>query len=261
VNLPCGTRRARTFVLSMVLPVLAPGISSSAAAAGAHADKKEKPKSEAAQTVDSGSFGIFINNQRVATETFRIDRQNGNSIIKSQLKETAETDAGQKSDMEIGPSGDLLTYSWSQGTGGTLSVFPNNDFLKERIAASGTAKAAEVAFLLPNSTPILDNNFFVHRELLVWKYLATAPCKDENGKRQCQGVDFGTLVPQDRQSMPVRMELVGKEKVNIRGTDRELLRLKLTGDSFDWALWVDDQDHFKLIRVEIPADITVVVRD
>jgi hypothetical protein len=39
------------------------------------------------------------------------------------------------------------------------------------------------------------------------------------------------------------------------------LRLNLSGDSFAWNLWVDDQDHFKLIRVAIPADDTEVVRD
>ncbi|HZC22771.1 MAG TPA: hypothetical protein VE866_05480, partial [Candidatus Binatia bacterium] len=48
-------------------------------------DKKEKPA--AAQTVDSGSFGIFVRGQRVATETFSIQQQNGASSIKSQFKE------------------------------------------------------------------------------------------------------------------------------------------------------------------------------
>jgi len=61
--------------------------------------------------------------------------------------------------------------------------------------------------------------------------------------------------------MSVRMELIGKEKVTIRGAERELLRLNLHGESFDWALWVDESDHFKLIRVAIPADNTEVVRD
>jgi len=55
--------------------------------------------------------------------------------------------------------------------------------------------------------------------------------------------------------------LVGKEKVNVRGVQRELLRLNLTGEDAVWALWVDDSDHFKLVRVEIPADNTEVVRD
>ena len=143
----------------------------------------------------------------------------------------------------------------------SLSVFPDNDFLKERITTSASAKPAEQAFLLPGSSPILDNNFFVHRELLAWKYLQIAPCKDENGHRHCEPADFGTLVPQDRTSMSVRMELVGKEKITIRGAERELLRLNLHGDQFDWALWVDEKDHFKLMRVAIPADNTVVDRD
>jgi len=234
-----------------------------AAFAGAHAaDKKDKPKPPVNETVDSGSFGIFIKGQRVATETFHIEQQNGNVIIKSQLKETAGGDSGvQKSELQMTAGGELLRYEWSQSTGGSLSVFPDNEFLKERITASPSAKPSEQAFLLPSVTPVLDNNFFIHREVLAWKYLQIAPCRDENGHRHCEPADFGTLVPLDHTSMSVRMELVGKEKITLRGAERELLRLNLHGDQFDWALWVDEADHFKLIRVAIPADNTVVDRD
>ena len=248
-----GMRRALALILA----------SSFAAFTGAQAsDKKDKAKPAPTQTVDSGSFGVFIKGQRVATETFNIEQQNGNSVIKSQVKETAGTDpTSQKSYLEMTPNGELLRYEWSQAAGGSLSVYPNNDFLLEKITSSASAKAAEQPFLMPSSSAILDNNFFVHREVLAWKYLATAPCRNENGHRQCEPADFGALVPQDRTSLSVRMELVGKEKITIRGTERELLRLNLHGDQFDWALWVDEADHFKLIRVAIPADSTVVDRD
>jgi hypothetical protein len=98
--------------------------------------------------------------------------------------------------------------------------------------------------------------------VLVWRYLAAA-CKPQGGGFKCQQDpgDFGAIIPQDRISMHVRVELVGKEKVSVRGTDRDLMRLNLKGDNFDWALWVDEQDQFKLIRVAIPADNTEVVRD
>ncbi|MFZ0956127.1 MAG: hypothetical protein WAN60_07275 [Candidatus Sulfotelmatobacter sp.] len=231
------------------------------------ADKKDKTKPAANQVVDSGSFGIFVKGARVATETFHIEQQNGATLIKSQLKETSGGDStSQKSDLEMTPSGDLLRYEWSQSSGGSLSVFPDNEFLKEKITAPGATKPAEQAFLLPASTPILDNNFFVQREVLAWKYLQIAPCKDEKDKegkdhRHCEPQDFGTLVPQDHFSMPVRMELVGKEKVMIRGVERELLRLNLRGEGLDWALWLDDQDKFKLIKVGIPSENTEVVRD
>jgi len=227
------------------------------------ADKKDKTKPAALQTVDSGSFGVFITGQRVATETFKIEQQSGASMIKSQLKETAGPDsASQKSELDMSLNGELLRYEWSQASGGSLSVFPSNDFLMERMTTSGTGKPAEQPFLMPSTTAILDNNFFVHREVLAWRYLGAA-CRPEGGSLKCQqgAAQFGALVPQDHTSISVRMELVGKEKITVRGAQRELLRLNLTGESFDWALWVDDRDHFKLIQVAIPADNTEVVRD
>lgn len=226
-------------------------------------DKKNQAKAAPAQAVDSGSFGIFLKGARVATETFSIQQEANSSVIKSQLKQTAGSDpVSQKSDLEMTASGELIRYEWSQSSGGSLTVFPNNEFLLEKITTASSSKPAEQPFLMPSSSAILDNNFFVHREVLVWRYLAAA-CKPEGGALKCQQDpgDFGVLVPQDRTSMHVRMELVGKEKIAVRGTDRELMRLNLKGDDFDWALWVDEQDHFKLMRVAIPADNTVVVRD
>jgi hypothetical protein len=235
----------------------------SLAVSAAAADKKNQAKAAPAQTVDSGSFGIFVKGARVATETFSIQQQTSSSVIKSQLKQTVGTDPiSQKSDLEMTAAGELIRYEWSQSSGGSLSVFPNNEFLLERISTASSSKPAEKPFLMPSSSAILDNNFFVHREVLIWRYLAAA-CKPEGGAMKCQQDpgDFGVLVPQDSTSMHVRMELVGKEKIPVRGTDRELMRLNLKGDDFDWALWVDEQDHFKLIRVAIPADNTEVVRD
>ena len=232
-----------------------------AALAAAHAADKKNPSKP--QSVDSGTFGIFVKGQRVANETFTIQQENDARVIKSQLKEIVGSNpASQKSDLEITPTGALLHYDWSQDSGGSLSVFPDNDFLKERILSSASAKPAEQAFLMPSTSAILDNNFFVHREVLIWRFLA-AVCKPENGSLKCEQDpgEFGVLIPQDRTSIHVRLELIGKERVTIRGAERELLRLNLKGESFEWALWVDDKDQFKLIRASIPADNTEVVRD
>jgi hypothetical protein len=231
-------------------------------AAFSKSDKKEKEKPAAAQIVDSGSFGVFVKGQRVATETFTIEQRSGSNLIKSQFKEIDGSDPAQKSDLEITPNGELIRYEWNQASGASLSVLPNNEFLMEKISATASAKAAEQPFLMPNTSSILDNNFFVHREVLAWRYLAAA-CKSEAGSFKCQQTpaDFGILVPQDHTSMHVRVELAGKEKVNIRGTQRDLFRLNLTTDDVAWVLWVDDGDHFKLVQVDIPADNTEVVRD
>src|SRR5215469_1796560 len=235
-------------------------ISSAAIYANA-SDKKDQAKS--AKTIDSGSFGVFVKGQRVAAETFDIQQQNNTSSIKSQLKQVVGSDpVTQKSDLQISSSGELVSYNWSQSSGGSLTVLPNNEFLIEKITTPSSSKPAEQPFLMPTTSVILDNNFFIHREVLIWRYLATN-CKPENGSMKCKQEhgEFGVLVPQDQTSVRVRLELVGEEKVTIHGTERNLLRLNLKSDEFEWALWVDDRDQFKLMRVAIPADNSEVVRD
>ena len=61
--------------------------------------------------------------------------------------------------------------------------------------------------------------------------------------------------------MSIRLELAGKEKITMGKTEREMMRLNLSSENYRWTLWVDDHDHFKLMRVAIPADSTVVDRD
>jgi len=225
-------------------------------------DKKDRPKQAGPQEVDSGSFGVFVRGQRVVTEAFSVQQDNGISVVKSQLKETGgSASSGQRSELQMTDSGELVRYEWSDGSG-SLVVTPNNEFLLEKITTAASSKPAEQPFLMPSTSAILDNNFFIHREVLAWRYLKTN-CSSESGEFRCKKDpgEYGVLVPQDRTSMRVRLELVGREKVTIRGTERELLRLNLLGESFSWALWVDDKDQFKLMRVLIADANTEVVRD
>lgn len=233
-----------------------------ACAVASHAgDKKVNANPPGSQTVDSGSFGVFVRGQRVMTETFSVQQDNGASTVKSHLQEAGNSNAGQSSELQMMGSGELIRYDWNDANS-SLVVTPKNEFLLEKITTGASTKPAEQPFLMPNTSAILDNNFFVQREVLAWRYLATN-CHSDNGTLKCQQgpVEFGVLVPQDRTSMPVRMELVGREKVAIRGAEHELLRLNLKGEAFNWNLWVDDKDQFKLMRVQILDDNTEVVRD
>ena len=69
-----------------LLLITACAVTLSAASAG---DKKTQAKTTVAQTVDSGSFGIFVKGERVATETFDIQQHISSSLIKAQLKTEA----------------------------------------------------------------------------------------------------------------------------------------------------------------------------
>jgi hypothetical protein len=227
------------------------------------ASGKDKPKEEAATAVDSGSFGVFTGGQRVATETFTIKQGSQGSTVSSEFKSAqGEQNAQQSSVLHLTPSGDLLSYDWKELSPGktVASVSPDSSFLVERFSDSPSGKQQEQNFLLPPSTAILDDYAFVQREVLAWRYLATA-CKHEQGPVQCpmkQKVQFGTLNPHERSSMSVSIEFAGRDKVNVHATPRELSRFILKAETGDWAFWLDDQ--FKLVRLANDSG-TEVVRD
>jgi hypothetical protein len=225
-----------------------------------------KDKDAGAQMIDAGSFAVLRNGRRIATEKFSVQKNvNGSSTINSQLQAEAGAEtANQNSELKLSTGGDLVRYEWHgiAPDKADLVVMPNEQFLIERVTMSGMAKPAEQPFLMPTSTMILDNNSFVQREVLAWRYLASS-CKQEGSKMQCpkEPAQFGVLVPQDRLSMKVTLEPIGMEKISINGAERQLLRLNLKDEGGEWALWLDDQNMFKLMRIVIVGNNTEVIRD
>jgi hypothetical protein len=222
---------------------------------------KEKEKASE-KVVDSGSFGVFNRGQRVATETFSIKQGPEGSVISSQFKAAqGEQNAEQSSELLLAPSGDLRSYEWKEVSPEKMSatITPNDAFLVERYASSPQDKQQTQNFLLPPSTTILDDYFFVQREVLAWKYFATA-CKHDQGPLQCpfQKVPFGILNPHARASASVSIEFTGREKLTVRGSERELSHFVLRSEMGDWGFWLDDQ--LKLVRL-LDDSGTEVVRD
>ena len=224
-------------------------------------DKDTKAKE--GQMVDSGSLGVFVNGRRVATETFSIQQNPAGSVITSQFKTDEGEKAVQNSDLQLTPNGEIRKYEWKELSPGKAqaTVAPNNEFLMERVSKGTDDKPDEQPFLLPASTNILDDYFFIHREVLIWRYLATA-CRQEKGDVQCpagQKTQFGALNPHQRSSLPLTVEFSGREKISIRGSERELNKFILRSEGGDWTMWLDNQ--FKLQKILIPSDNTEVVRD
>jgi len=230
------------------------------------ASAKEKPKTSPGDMVDSGSFGVFATGHRIATETFAIKQGLDGSIVSSVFKSAqGEQQAEQSSELQLTPSVDLRVYQWKEISPekSVATVTPNDTFLIERFGASDDkqGKQHEQNFLLPASTSILDDYFFVQREVLAWKYLALSCRKGDNGLFQCpkkQAVQFGTLNPHERTSMSVSIEFAGKDKFSFRGAEHEFSKFILKTEVGDWAFWLDDQ--FKLVRL-LNDSGTEVLRD
>jgi hypothetical protein len=224
---------------------------------------KDKPRSASQDAVDSGSFGLFSGGHRVATETFAIKQGPDGSVVSSVFKSAqGEQQAEQSSELQLTPSVDLRSYEWKETTPERTEarVTPSGDFLVERFTTGQDNKLHDQNFLLPPSTLILDDYFFVQREVLAWKYLASA-CKKDKGLLQCpmkQPVQLGTLNPHARSSMSVTIEYAGRDKQPFRGAEHEFSKFILKSELGDWAFWLDDQ--FKLVRL-LDDSGTEVVRD
>ncbi len=224
----------------------------------------DKEKSPSGQTVDSGSFGVFMNGRRVATEKFSIQQDSSGSVAISEFKTEEGMDkAAQSSELQLTPTGDLKKYEWKEISPGKAQavIQPSDNLLIEHSTTNPQDKPEEHPFLLPTSTSVLDDYFFVHREILAWKYLATG-CRQDKGQVSCppnQQVKFGAINPHQRSSLLVSMAFTGKEKIPVRGVERELNHFVLKSDAGDWSMWLDDQ--FKLVRILVASDNTEVVRD
>jgi hypothetical protein len=233
-------------------------------AASAATVPKEKEKEHEGKNVDSGSFGVFQNGHRVGTETFSIYQTSNGSVIQSEFKtENAPTQDVQTSEMQLTTRGDIRHYEWKEVSPEKAQsvVVPNADFLTQKWSSGPQEKEHEQPYLLPASTSILDDYFFVHREVLAWKFLGTA-CKQDKGLVQCppkQRAQFGTLNPHQHSSAALSAESLGREKVTLKNGPQELNKMELKNDAGTWDLWLDDQ--WKVIRISIVGEHTEVVRD
>jgi hypothetical protein len=218
----------------------------------------------AGKVVDAGTFGIFINGRRVGSETFHIEQGKDKSVATAQLKVEGDSQhATQTTQLELAPNGDLLRYEWKSVSPEKAQVVvePSNEFLVEHVVPGGNDKPIDIPLLLPHSTLVLDDNSFMQREILLWRYLATcAPAAPPDKGCRLLKTDFGVLVPRQRMSMKVTLEYKGREKVQIRGAEQQLDHFDLKyEDGTTWSLFIDQS--YKLMRIVIDSDKTEVVRD
>ena len=254
-----GARVAmRTVILSALLALLAAGSSPLCAR------PREKAADHPAKVVDAGTFAIMIAGRKVGTETFTIRQSADNSsTASSEIRiEDGDNKARQSSELRLGPTGELRRYEWHelQPGKGDLVLEPRDEFLVERISGEKD-KRFEQPFLLPASTPVLDDFFFSHREILAWRYLATV-CKQTSGQWQCstQKAQFGIIIPRQRTSSMVSIEYVGRDRLALSAEQAELSHFRITSeDTDDWDIWLDRNQ--KLVRIVIASSKTEVVRE
>ncbi|HEY7402203.1 MAG TPA: hypothetical protein VIB39_01675 [Candidatus Angelobacter sp.] len=264
--------------LAILVSVIAGSLCLSAADKPQNQNNKDKGN---AKVADSGSFGIYLNGRRVGTETFSItetvnaERRSAYSTTSSEIKfDDGKFKADQTAEMQVSAKGELRSYVWHATVPQKeeASVEPKDQLLVEHVIPADQKKI-DVPHMLPVSTVILDDNFFSQREVLLWWYLATG-CQRKNNDLLCGTGKFVILVPRQHASGNATLELVGQDRVMVKGSERELNKIKLETngpqtmtwlndqsheDSTQWLLWVDDQ--YRLIKMTVAGTGIEVVRD
>jgi hypothetical protein len=224
---------------------------------------KNTASAKAATVVDEGSFGIFQNGVRVATETFTIRQFPDSNTTTSQLR--SEPGAGerleQSSELTLLPDGNFSRYEWKQTAPAHNSalVEPGDQVLILHSSGGDGKPIADQTFFLSRQTFILDDYFFSTRELLMWRYLISS-CKPRTGGDGCDLIRqrFPVLVPRRRSSSQVFIEFKGYDDTPLNGRPQHLRHFVMQTEGPDWHLWLDA--NHKLLRISIPDTGTEVLR-
>lgn len=216
-----------------------------------------------AAPVDSGSFGVFINSKRTATEKFSVSQGADGSLVTTDFKTEETNGAHQTTELKLGATGDLRRYEFKDIAPGSAQAVlePKDEFMVQHSTLLPTDKPEEHQYILPATTSVLDDFVFVHREVLAWRFLAIG-CRQKDGQIQCplkQKLNIGVVIPRSRTSMLVGVEYRGRDSVTVHGKARELNRFDLKSETSDWQLWLDDD--YKVVRMLIPDLSTEIVRD
>lgn len=227
---------------------------------------KEKEKVHEGTKIDSGSFGVFQRGNRVGTESFSIYQTSNGSVVESEFKtENTSPQAVQSSVMQLTANGEIRRYDWTELSPGKAQseVVSDDGLLRQKWKTGPDDKEHEKPYLMPASTSILDDYFFIQREVLAWKFLAMTCSKQDKGLVQCpakERTQFGTLNPHQQASAALTAESLGREKITLKnGQQQELNKLELKSDAGTWQLWLDDQ--WKVVRMSVVGENTEVLRD
>jgi hypothetical protein len=238
---------------------------------------KSKPAPPALTEVDSGTFTVSVQGSPVARETFRIEQGPGNSITHSELRLAGNTGKpNQTATLQLTATGELIRYDWENPEGhSTVSVEPKDEFIVETLAypyaqadksnkTNVIQRQQALPHMLPRATPVMDDNFFSHREVLLWRYMASQCGKknaaDSGVTCSFEKQTYGVLVPNQHEGSTVTIEYVGQAATTVNAQPRIADEFAMVVDEMPWKIFIDPKS-MKVMRMEIPSQGTVITRD
>ena len=216
--------------------------------------------SKGGTVVDQGTFAIFQNGQRFATESFVIRQFPDSSITSAELRseKLASAQIAQSSELTLNPDGTVQRYEWKQNIPphNSATVEVKNQFLTMHYVSDG--KQGDQSFFLLPDVFVLDDYFFAAREVLLWRYMAGVCKPRPNGECDLERTRYAVLIPRRQHSEQVFVEMKGYDDMPFSGRPQHLRHFVIEADGQDWHLWLDS--NMKLVRISIPSNGTEILR-
>lgn len=237
------------------------------------ADKNSDNKATST-SVDTGTFSIIVSGRKVASETFHVDQHPDGSVVTSELKtdDPGLNKAVQDAEITMLPNGGLKKYTWKEVTPSKSQIViepQDEQFMVSHVTDNPTAPPKDTVHALAPGTSIMDENFYSHMEVLVWKYMAFGCKPNMQGQTECKWLPLRmpVFVPHQQQSAIAEMTYKGITRMNYNGKDSEFKTFSLVledpsdfkAEGGNCLLWFNDQN--KLVRVLIASDNMEVLRD
>ena len=118
---------------------------------------------------DSGTFTITENGQLRGTEHFSVHRTLGGRVLQSHIDfQVGDRQIRQTAELQVDAGDGLGSYRWSEGKAQIDVGYGDGKVTAHYQPETGAAR--DFQFVMPNTTAILDTNFYSEWELLAARY-------------------------------------------------------------------------------------------
>lgn len=211
--------------------------------------------------VDSGQLSVVVNGQKVATENFTMQQGTDGSSVTSRLSfDNGATKAQQESDLELTPEGGIRKYTWEEKEPGKakLTAEPQDKtFLVVHMKESEAAAAKDSTHPVDVSvTNIVDDNFYSHVQVLLWRYLAmscktTQSCRFEEQK-------VPVFVPHQESAQTFTISFEGTDTLRMKNGKVEVGKYRVQTEGGEMHVWMQGM---KLVKLLMPGAAIEVTRE
>jgi hypothetical protein len=216
---------------------------------------------KSASIVDSGEFSVVVSGKKVASENFTMQQGAEGSSVNSRLTfDNGTTKAQQESELELAADGAIRKYTWQEKQPGKARLVAepqDKTFIIVHLKESDVATSKDTTHPLDfTMTSIVDDNFYSHVQVLLWRYFAmscttTQQCKFEEQR-------LPVFVPHQEMAQTFTISFEGTDTLRLKTGKAEVGKYRVQTEGGEMHVWMLGT---KMVKLLMPAASIEVTRE